>query len=492
MEVDNCRLLGLKVEPFIASPAMEMKTYICYSAQGREVATCAVSGHRLYINPDFWESHIKAVRVTMFMHEAWHVALMHHLRRGSRHHYYWNIACDFLINLILVDAGFDPIPGWFYDRQYAGWSEERIYDDVIERVDDFPPPPIDRSKTTQPDSNDDGGDSDSEDDDSKENEENEDGTSSGSDEPQQDAENGSDDNADDGSSGDADDADDADDSNSDGDVDGRGEEPDEKDGEGDIKAEHKEPGQMPIGEVWDAEDEDGKQLNNQEKKQEVKRLKEDLNMSRNMNRQKKSGDSDSQSAYRTVDRLLTPQSDWSSQLEKFFSSAGMPSGYAWNSLDRRGLQIGLYQPAEIKHSIGWMVFLWDVSISMDWRAHRALYSNVDLIRETTQIDRITMLPFNSRALVHEIVELTPDDPLPTGFRIGGGTDFASPFKWVADQKETPDGIMVFTDLGDENYGPEPDAPVVWVSSDPLVELRNFSNRPPWGEVIEIDLSSEGN
>ena len=39
----------------------------------------------------------------------------------------WNIACDLALNPILVEAGFQPIPGWLLDQQYKGMSAEAIY-----------------------------------------------------------------------------------------------------------------------------------------------------------------------------------------------------------------------------------------------------------------------------------------------------------------------------------------------------------------------------
>jgi hypothetical protein len=47
-------------------------------------------------------------------------------------------------------------------------------------------------------------------------------------------------------------------------------------------------------------------------------------------------------------------------------------------------------------------------------------------------------------------------------------------------------LIFFTDLEDWEYGPEPDCPVLWASSEPVYERGSFSNRPPFGQVIEVE------
>ncbi|WP_312929039.1 DUF2201 family putative metallopeptidase, partial [Pseudescherichia sp.] len=71
----------------------------------------------------------KEMRVTLLAHEAWHVGLMHPLRRGNRDPEKWNAACDFAINIMLKDLGyhFDANLG-LLDEQYRGMSAETIYD----------------------------------------------------------------------------------------------------------------------------------------------------------------------------------------------------------------------------------------------------------------------------------------------------------------------------------------------------------------------------
>jgi predicted metal-dependent peptidase len=56
-----------------------------------------------------------------------HCVLSHFTRLDGRNPRRWNQAGDFVINLILVEAGFTPVPNWLYDTQYEGMTTEQVY-----------------------------------------------------------------------------------------------------------------------------------------------------------------------------------------------------------------------------------------------------------------------------------------------------------------------------------------------------------------------------
>jgi predicted metal-dependent peptidase len=110
------------------------------------IPTAGTDGTKLWWNPDYFLGLPPKSRNTDYMHELWHVALLHGVRRDTRDPKQWNIACDVKIDLMLEDEGysFDGIKGvlTFPDlnaRQYAGWVEEDIYDDLVKN--NFQPPP---------------------------------------------------------------------------------------------------------------------------------------------------------------------------------------------------------------------------------------------------------------------------------------------------------------------------------------------------------------
>jgi predicted metal-dependent peptidase len=66
-------------------------------------------------------------------HEMLHAALRHDARCGSRDPLLWNYACDFAINLWLLDMGIGRVPerGLLLDEQLRGLSAETIYDRIV-------------------------------------------------------------------------------------------------------------------------------------------------------------------------------------------------------------------------------------------------------------------------------------------------------------------------------------------------------------------------
>jgi hypothetical protein len=65
-------------------------------------------------------------------HEVMHPALQHHTRRNGRDPSRWNMACDYAINPILVDAGLTLPEGVLLEDRFRGMSAERIYNQLEE------------------------------------------------------------------------------------------------------------------------------------------------------------------------------------------------------------------------------------------------------------------------------------------------------------------------------------------------------------------------
>lgn len=114
---------------FFGSLACSLK--FSWETQGCD--TAQTDGEVLMFNPDFFIWMVPESRKTVYMHEMWHVALLHHLRRGSRDGEVWNQACDIYINNQLEADGytFEGIGDCWIDPQYRGWVEEDIYDDLM-------------------------------------------------------------------------------------------------------------------------------------------------------------------------------------------------------------------------------------------------------------------------------------------------------------------------------------------------------------------------
>lgn len=102
-----------------------------------QVAAVDVTAGELYINPAA-TLNFEELKFVM-AHEFLHAGLMHHERCQGRNPYFWNIACDYVINGWLHDMGVGQMPqiGVLYDETLAGRSAESIYDQIITDIKTF-------------------------------------------------------------------------------------------------------------------------------------------------------------------------------------------------------------------------------------------------------------------------------------------------------------------------------------------------------------------
>jgi len=96
------------------------------------ITTMATDGVSLFYNPEFVETLNAAELAGVLAHEVMHPALQHHTRRGDRDQARWNMACDFAINPILLDAGLTLPKDVLLDDRFRGMSAERIYNLIEE------------------------------------------------------------------------------------------------------------------------------------------------------------------------------------------------------------------------------------------------------------------------------------------------------------------------------------------------------------------------
>ncbi|HTY83897.1 MAG TPA: VWA-like domain-containing protein [Silvibacterium sp.] len=98
----------------------------------RSVATMATDGVSLFYNPEFVDTLNAAELAGVLAHEVMHPALQHHTRRGDRDRARWNMACDYAINPMLLDAGLTLPKDVLIDDRFRGMSAERIYNLIEE------------------------------------------------------------------------------------------------------------------------------------------------------------------------------------------------------------------------------------------------------------------------------------------------------------------------------------------------------------------------
>ena len=109
--------------PFFGSMALSLDVH-----QDDNIGTMCTDGKSIKWSAEFVNEISQDETTGTMAHEACHVTFKHMLRRGERDPELWNIATDFAINDILLEAGFTLPKGGLYDPQYKGLSAETIYD----------------------------------------------------------------------------------------------------------------------------------------------------------------------------------------------------------------------------------------------------------------------------------------------------------------------------------------------------------------------------
>jgi predicted metal-dependent peptidase len=99
------------------------------------IQTMATDGVSLFYNPAFVETLNAAELAGVLAHEVMHPALQHHTRRGNRDLKRWNIACDYAINPLLLDAGLTLPKDVLIEHRFRGMSAEHIYNLIEEQRD---------------------------------------------------------------------------------------------------------------------------------------------------------------------------------------------------------------------------------------------------------------------------------------------------------------------------------------------------------------------
>jgi predicted metal-dependent peptidase len=121
-ETARAGLVKVKALMFFASALLQTKFV--------EDPTCDTAWTDMTVigyNPKFIESLDVPTAKFVIIHELMHILLKHGLRRGGRDAERWNRACDYAINIMLLDLGFKVWQWALIDPAYRRMSAEQIY-----------------------------------------------------------------------------------------------------------------------------------------------------------------------------------------------------------------------------------------------------------------------------------------------------------------------------------------------------------------------------
>lgn len=116
------------------------------------ISTACTDGKLVRYSPKFFMELDAEERLFLFIHEAMHPAYLHLQRKADRIHGIWNMACDYVINLILVERGFKMPKCGLLDHRFAGMHAEQVYKILIDENTQVPQDMVlDLSESADPD-----------------------------------------------------------------------------------------------------------------------------------------------------------------------------------------------------------------------------------------------------------------------------------------------------------------------------------------------------
>lgn len=99
------------------------------------IPTAATNGALIKFNTNFFMDLKDEARVFIFAHETLHVAYTHMCRAENRQPIVWNMACDYVINLLLKDNGFHVLDSALIDEKYRDMTAEQVYNELLDDPD---------------------------------------------------------------------------------------------------------------------------------------------------------------------------------------------------------------------------------------------------------------------------------------------------------------------------------------------------------------------
>lgn len=442
----------------------------------RKFPTMATDGKRHFFNPEFICELTQAEVLGVQAHETEHDARRHHSRRAGRDPQKWNEACDYAINLDLIDEGFVLPKGALIDERFRGMSAEDIY--RTRELDEQ------RQQQQQQEQDDDG-------------EEDEEGASG------QDRESYSDDqdresySSDDEETGDDADADGAGDPSDDEGVD----EGEASSGGGD--SEGAEPGTSGAGEDDAGPDEPasaggggseagdveavgqqssgdpggcGEVLDASNDANEVEQA--DIDWERTVRQAASMAKAVGElpgHITREIDRANNPDRDWREEFRAWLDYGALRIE-TWNRRNRRFSDIIL--PGSKKLGVRKAVFLIDTSGSMDDVALRCVNTEAQGALDDGIIDEVIVVYGDKR--VTRVDEYRTGDDMTFDPRGGGGTNLRPLFDYAANEHADATLIICFTDMEFGDLGEEPACPVLFAATGYPDKVRQYLANAPWG------------
>jgi len=175
---------------------------------------------------------------------------------------------------------------------------------------------------------------------------------------------------------------------------------------------------------------------------------------------------------RFVGDILQPKVDWRDVLRRFIEKC-KDDTRSFARPNRRFMPQGLYLPTASGERLGELVFAIDTSGSIGEAELNQFAAEIRAVKEEGNPSAIHVVYFDSEVCHYD--RFGRDDELQFAPHGGGGTAFSPVFQYLAEHNIEPVACVFLTDLCCDDFGDQPEYPVLWVST--------HEGTAPFGEVV---------
>jgi predicted metal-dependent peptidase len=420
------RIVRMRIALVMASPYWGLLATRLKLKADPACGTAGTNGKHLLFNPAYIAGLSDKELMGLIAHEVEHCAAGHIWRRGERNHRVFNIACDYVIDQLLTQSGFD-VPNPLINPDWNGWWAEKVYDVLMQEIEKELQKQQQKGKSTT-----------------------QQGGAKNKEEEQ-----------------------------------GQGEQ--NLDEEGDTPGESADRDNRPSlesllneicggattkGEVMDASPETAMQDQAEWKQAMVSAAKVAKSQG------KLPGNLEL-----LIGDQIAPRVDWKSVLRKFVQMNAR-NDFTWRSPSKRYAASGLYLPSLQSETMPPIIVAIDTSGSIGGDEFRMFAAELASIIEEAKPESAHIVYCDAQ-VQGKPIEWLQGDPIvmkPCG---GGGTCFKPPFAWAEAEGIEPSCLIYLTDcFGD--YPEEPPYPVLWASTTKDRDLSDHY-RPPFGDMVYLDF-----
>ena len=432
--------------------------------------TMATDSVRIYYCDEFvHETPIKELQGVL-IHEACHVFMEHSFRRGNRDSNIFNVACDYAINAWLYYDLHIPLPkNGLFDRKYRGMTAEAIYrqlvgdEEALQKARDQV-----RNSLGLP--------------------------------SEEDPENGSGTGGDNGEESDED-AEKNDTGEYSSDPDGTEEADQSSSPQG--APSRDEP--VAVGEVWDAQDANGRPLGESETKELKDAVRRTATLGATLAKAVARGGSFGDALRKQISANEDADVDWVDLLRDFLKST-YPDDNSWSRLNPRHAWRGINLPSKVRSNKGGkLIVAIDTSGSLSETELKLFASEIESLCLDTGIDVLMVCYCDDTC--HEVADgewwdvfnISEGEEVNLRFLGGGGTNFTPPFLLYYDYPEEVEDAVAFiyftdgygmvenyvngVDVSDRNI--DPNIPVMWALTN---HSDYYNDKLPFGEKIYLTFN----